>query len=398
MSTVILSIFGVLMIFSAEMFTYAMLGLNAMIFSIFRQLAFLVMGYILGFICYKKFDVRKISFVTSVGFVMFMIVFMLLPRFVFHSFNAPRGVYRWVPVFNFMTLQPSEFFKLFFILFFAQYVFKYKRYFKLKQYYLFLPLTFLVVSFLIIMGIQKDLGTALILFFTAIALYLAVPFKHMKKIQVCLLIIFGVFMIFYFFLFENFIHLIADAGLMAQYRTDRILAAFNPLGDPRGTTMQLANGMVAISNGGLFGRGLGNSMMKYGFIPEVNNDFIFTIIAEELGFIAVCIMMVLYSLYIFECLKYAQKTKDIRSRIILVGISAHFVSHIFVNIGGVSGLIPMTGAPLLFISAGGSALLVAMMMSGIALAIIKKERILAEKERNNVQSMNKRSNHASNIR
>lgn len=386
-STVILSIFGLLMVFSAEMYAYAMMSPRSLAISIVKQLVFLFAGFFLLFYCYRNFKVKNLSWITSKAAVTFMLILLVLPRVVFNSYNATKATFAWIPIFGLGTIQPSEFFKLFYILFFAQYVFKNGRYFRINQFSVHYPLIFLSVAFFMVGIFQKDLGSALIIFFIGVGCYIAIPFSHLKNKQLLLLFLFLGGFLFYLFLFDPVLHFMINSTNIQEFRLQRFIAVFEPLSDPKGSTMQLANGMVAIANGGLFGRGLGNSMMKHGFIPEINNDFILTVIAEELGFVAVCIVIFLYSLIIFEVLKYAQRTKDVRHRIILFGISAYFFSHLFVNMGGVSGLIPMTGVPLLFISSGGSALLTAMMMSGVALAIIKKEIITKDKakQKNNLQ-------------
>lgn len=384
-STVILSIFGLLMVFSAEMYAYAMMGPSALALSIVRQLAFLGAGFFLLYFCYRNFKVTHLAWLTSKTMVVAMFVLLALPRVVFHSYNVSKATFAWIPVFGLATIQPSEFFKLFYILFFAQYVYKYGRYFRISQFSVYYPILFLAAAFFMIGVFQNDLGSAMIIFFIGIGSYIAIPFNHLKKKQLFLLFMFVGSLFFYLFLFDPVLSFMVNNMNIQEFRLQRFLAVFDPLSDTKGSTMQLANGMVAIANGGLFGRGLGNSMMKHGFIPEINNDFILTVIAEELGFVAVCIVIFLYSLIIFEVLKYAQRTKDVRNRIILFGISAYFFAHLFVNMGGVSGLIPMTGVPLLFISSGGSALLTAMMMSGVALAIIKNDTLASQKAKQQIE-------------
>ena len=112
--------------------------------------------------------------------------------------------------------------------------------------------------------------------------------------------------------------------------------------------------------------------MKYGYIPESQNDFISAIIVEEFGLFGFALLMIPYFYIIFKIFKYGIKNENIPDRLILIGIFSYFFLHLFVNIGGVSGLIPMTGVPLIFISAGGSSTLAGLMSLGIAQSIIKR--------------------------
>ena len=130
--------------------------------------------------------------------------------------------------------------------------------------------------------------------------------------------------------------------------------------------------MIAFADGGIFGLGLGNSIQKYDYIPEAHNDFIGAIIYEELGIFGLALIIIPTAIIIFRLLKYADQIQDNKSRVILIGISSYFMLHLLVNLGGVSGLIPMTGVPLLLISAGGSSTIASLMAIGIAQAIISK--------------------------
>ena len=135
----------------------------------------------------------------------------------------------------------------------------------------------------------------------------------------------------------------------------------------------MANALIAITNGGIFGTGLGNSIQKYGYVPEVHNDFITSVIFEELGLFGLALIMVPYAIIVFKLISYASKSKDPKTTIILLGIAAYFFLHLFINLGGVSGLIPMTGVPLLLVSSGGSSTLAAFIAIGIAQALISKD-------------------------
>ena len=160
--------------------------------------------------------------------------------------------------------------------------------------------------------------------------------------------------------------------VLKGYQVSRITAWLDPLSDPYNTSQQLVNALIAFKNGGLFGLGLGNSTQKFGYIPEAHNDFIGAIIYEELGIIGLGLIIIPTCIIIFKLLNYSQKIKENKSRIILLGIASYFFLHLLINLGGVSGLIPMTGVPLLFISSGGSSTVTAFVAIGIAQAIIAR--------------------------
>ena len=144
------------------------------------------------------------------------------------------------------------------------------------------------------------------------------------------------------------------------------------MGDIEGDGWQLTNALIAFATGGLFGKGFGPPTQKYGYIPESHNDFIVAIIYEELGLVGFMLFLIPYIIIIYKMFHYALRIKDTKSKLILYGVGLYFFTHLLVNVGGVSGFIPMTGVPLLLISSGGSSTLAAMMGLGIAQSIIAK--------------------------
>jgi len=157
------------------------------------------------------------------------------------------------------------------------------------------------------------------------------------------------------------------------YRFDRIQAFIDPDSDPRGISYQVNQAKIAIGAGGLFGVGFGHSTQKQGsFLPEVVGDSIFAIIAEEFGFIGAVSTITLFLFIIIRSYLVAAKVKDMFGKLILVGFASIIGVQAFMHIGSISGLIPLTGVPLPFISYGGTALAVFMTASGIMLNITKR--------------------------
>ena len=165
-----------------------------------------------------------------------------------------------------------------------------------------------------------------------------------------------------------------DLSHIDNYQVARFTSFINPFADTQDTGMQLVYGYYALSNGGILGRGAGNSIQKLGYLPEAHNDFIMAIIGEEFGLWGILLVLTLYFglvIYIFHKAIKMRRTFD---QAVLVGVGSYFLIQAFVNLGGVLGLIPLTGVTFPFISYGGSSLLVTSIMIGIALSVIASDQ------------------------
>lgn len=159
--------------------------------------------------------------------------------------------------------------------------------------------------------------------------------------------------------------------IMAPYRMERIISYLDPWSDPLGSGFQIIQSLYAISPAGLFGYGLFNSRQKYYYLPEPQNDFIFSILVEELGIIGGALVILLFFYLIFTGYKIAKYSKDFFSSYLAFGFSSLLFIQVFINIAVVIGLIPVTGVTLPFISYGGSSLIISMFMMGIMVNIMK---------------------------
>ena len=157
----------------------------------------------------------------------------------------------------------------------------------------------------------------------------------------------------------------AALALGASYRRARVLAFLHPWDDPSNTGYQTIQSLVGIASGGLFGVGLGASRAKWGFLPEASTDFMFAIIAEELGLIGATVVIALFVALAYFGVRTAIETADTFGRLVAAGITAWFSVQAFVNIGAVVAVLPITGVPLPFVSFGGSSLVVSMVAAGI---------------------------------
>lgn len=167
----------------------------------------------------------------------------------------------------------------------------------------------------------------------------------------------------------SFIALIAAA----PYRMDRIKSYIDPWNDPLGTGFQAIQSLFAIAPGGLFGHGYGNSRQKFLYLPEPQNDFIFSIIAEETGFIGATIILLLFAVLLLSAFGIAIRTNDRFSFLIVTGMATMILFQTFLNVGVVSGLLPVTGVTLPFISYGGSSLMTTWIAAGIIMHFMNEK-------------------------
>lgn len=378
LSVLVLVVFGIVMIGSASIGLSAKYGATYAMKSMVKQGVFVCIGAIAMIILARLFKTRYVN----ENLVWVFYVLMVVSLFACRLFDASKGSYSWIPLPGGFTIQPMEFMKIIIILFLAYHfgelpeqciipkaISKEKREKMANKKILFCflaPFLACVFVFLVNGFFQKDLGSALIFAFICFSIFYCTNNRYYSRIKKVGLIVIA------------FILVLAVLGMNTIFEPYQ-LKRFAIWLDPTNTdnyyngSFQLANGLVAFAKGGLFGRGFGASTQKFGYIPEAGNDFISAIIVEELGVLGFCVFVILpYCIIIFKLFSYAEKIKETKSKLILYGIASYFFAHIIVNVGGVSGLIPMTGVPLLMVSSGGSSTLASMMSIGIAQSIIAK--------------------------
>ena len=160
-----------------------------------------------------------------------------------------------------------------------------------------------------------------------------------------------------------------------DYQQHRILTLLNPQSDPLGKGYHIIQGIIAIGSGGLYGKGyLHGTQIHLDFIPEKHTDFVISVLAEEFGYVGVCLVLTLYLILIVRCMVIAQQANDLFSRVLAGSITMSFTLYILINMGMVGGILPVVGVPLPFISYGGTATMVLMVEFGIMLAIAKQNK------------------------
>ena len=344
--TLFLVAFGVVMVLSASSIDSLVANSNSL-WVFLKQFVFAILGLLaLSFVSLMSVD--KIR-ARARGFFMVALIVQLLVFFIGKDINGNRN---WIDVFGLFSIQPSEFLKIAVILHVAAYLTSQQNYFEESRvWYRSLGMVGLAM-FLVIIG--KDLGTVIIMLiaFVGLLALAGMPTTIMRQVGVALLV------------------LIPAALMSSSSRMGRITAWLNPNApDPLDYNWQAEHGMWAISAGRIFGAGLGESKMKWSWIPEVENDFIFAVIAEELGLIGALVVIALFVVLAFSLLRIMQRTQDFFSRTVVAAIMLWLVFQALINIAVVLRLLPVLGVPLPLISAGGSSLISALAAIGVVLAI-----------------------------
>ncbi len=281
----------------------------------------------------------------------FILAIILLILVLIPGVGMVRGGARsWIGIGAF-SIQPSEFSKLAVIILLSKYFSNY--YAEMKKLKNFIWVLIIVMSVFGLIMMQPDFGTGIVIVLSSLILLfvVGVPLKH-------------------FFYFS----MVGVAGMSAliisaPYRLNRILAFLDPWSDPLGSGFQIIQSLYAIAPGGLFGTGLFQSKQKYFYLPEPQTDFIFSVIVEELGFIGAIIILTLYFLLIVKSIFIAIEAKDKFASFLALGITAVLFVQVFINVGVVIGLLPVTGITLPLISYGGSSLVITLLGFGILLNI-----------------------------
>ena len=272
--------------------------------------------------------------------------------------HSVKGATRWIKIGGFQ-LQPSELTKIGLIIFFAGYLSDHKdELHELKKGF-FKPICFLVPPIGILFFVQNHLSVSLVICIIVVIMMFigGCRLKHFAVVGIIgLSAIVGIF---------GYLQLSgAD-----NFRLDRVATYFDPWADAQGTGYQTVQSLYAIGSGGMFGLGLGNSKQKYLYIPEPHNDFIFSILAEELGFVGCIIVIVLFALFIWRGILIAMRTTDMFGMLIAIGITSLVAVQAIINISVVTATVPTTGMSLPFFSYGGTALSLLLANVGILLNI-----------------------------
>lgn len=349
-SVVLLSLFGLLMIYSSSSI-WAEYKFNDSYKFLKTQGIFLVIGY---FIIYIISKIPYQTYLKYSNIILISCIVLLILVLIPGIGSIRNGSRSWFGIGS-LGIQPSEFAKIGIIIFAAKYLTNNK----MKDItHSVLPILCVVILVFGLIMLQPDFGTGIIIVVTIIVL----------------LFISGVKMSFFIKL--GVIGLIGIIGLIiiAPYRLKRIVSFINPWADSLGSGFQIIQSLYAIGPSGLLGTGLGNSIQKHFYLPEPQTDFIFSIISEELGFMGVLIVTTLFIIIIYRGIETSIKQEDNFAKYLSFGLIFSLAFQTILNLMVVVGLIPVTGVTLPFLSYGGSSLLVSMTNIGIILNISKHRK------------------------
>jgi cell division protein FtsW len=294
---------------------------------------------------------RRYSF-----YIFFGALALTLAVFIPHVGFAHGGARRWISL-GFVSFQPAELLKIAFVIYFSAWLaWTRKKQEDIKFRIIPLGIMLLVVAAALLR--QPD-TKSLILIITAACGMLFTSGVPWKKIAAIIGVGLGV---------------IAILAFTRPYVMSRIKTFINPASDPRGASYQLQQSLIAIGSGGAFGRGLGQSVQKFNYLPEPQGDSIFAVIGEEFGFLGTTILLILYVFFAIRGFKIALRAPDTFSRYLVVGLVVLLTAQSFLNIASLVGLFPLTGVPLVFISQGGTSLMIALAAVGIILNISRYEK------------------------
>ncbi len=343
--TIILSIFGLVMIFSSSSISAVLQYKLTEYYFFKKQALFIIAGVILSLIiiCIPTTKYKGLSVLAILSI---FVVLALLKTYGTVT-NSARS---WLDI-GPISLQPSEFAKTIIILFLGcWYGSRSHKKKPFKSFYdIFIPLIPCIGIFFLVAA-EPDLGTACIIAFICIFIFFTLPFQKNKLLSFMKIgLIVGVIGVM---LFLN-----SNSNLLTSTQASRFNFK-NPCSRYlEETGYQVCNGYIAINNGSIFGVGLGKSSQKYLYLPESHTDFIFPIIVEELGIVGGGAVFILYIVLLYRILVIARNAKSLTGSIIAFGTFSYILMHICVNIGGLLALIPLTGVPLPFLSYGGSFML-----------------------------------------
>lgn len=347
-----LAIFGCIMVYSASSYI-ANYRYSNPYFYLTKQIVGAVLGIIAMFVCtfvnYQKLKKLK-WWVVIISAILLALVF--IPGIGVENYGAKR----WLNL-GLFTIQPSEFAKFALVLFSAAYLSD--NYEKIGKFKTLLPVLGVGLGFCLLVILEPNMS-----------------------ITMCI----GFIMLFMLFVggtkMKHFVWLGIPAAcavpaliIVEPYRVQRFMAFLNPWASPQAEGFQLIQSLYSLGSGGLFGVGLGNSRQKYMFLPFSESDFIFSIIGEELGLFGAILTLLVFAVLIYLLISVARNAKDRFGALLVLGVASVIAIQVILNVCVVSGLIPPTGLPLPFISAGSTSLIVFMAAVGLCLNVARQSRV-----------------------
>lgn len=353
---IILLCAGIVMVASASSY-YALSNYNNSNYFLVRQLFFGIIGFIFMIII-SNIDYKRYK---KWGYLFYIICLVLLVLVLTPLGQTRNGAKRWLG-FGALVFQPSEIMKIGLVIGMSTYLsLNYKKLTSFKGYIIPILMLLLVV---IVMFMQKHLSGTIVMFVAACSIIFVSGIKVKARYIIAGIIAAAAMLAVFIFMPSG-----DSTESSGSFRLDRIVSFLNPEEDIKGGNWQAAQSLYAIGSGGIFGRGLGQSRQKYLWLPEAQNDFIFSVLGEELGLVGTVTVLALFSFFIYRGYRIAITARDMYGSLLATGITSAFALQILVNIAVVTCTVPVTGMPLPFFSYGGTALFINLCAMGILLNI-----------------------------
>ena len=354
-----LIIVGLLLTIGITMFVSASLGILAKNEKLFYSVLFsqLILGLGLGLIGMYFCSKINYKFWRKYAFFIFLASILLTASvFIPHWGWSHGGAQRWVQLGSF-SFQPVEFLKFGFIIYFAAWLSWAKNRVQNFKFGI-LPFAVMLAIIALILFKQPDTKNFILIGVTGISMLFisGVPMKYILGAGI------GVFFV------------LGSLVFFTPYLQERVKTFINPSIDPRGSSYQIQQSLIAIGSGGIFGRGFGQSIQKFSYLPEPQGHSIFAVLGEELGFVGVSATIFIYLLFVLRGFRIANNSPDLFGRLLVSGIVILIIVQSFMHIASITGVLPLTGVPLPFMSHGGTALMIYVMAIGIVLQVSKYQQ------------------------
>jgi len=344
-SVLLICAIGLLSIYSSS------LGKGGEPLNLFKQSVFLGLGFLLMLI-FSFLDYRDFKANSYLILVLYFLCLISLVGLFWFS-HPIRGVKSWYKL-GVFAFSPVEFTKIILVILLAKY-FSFRHVEMYRFYHIILSGFYVLVPALLVY-FQPDLGSVLILIFLWLGVLIVsgIKLRHFFILSLCGILLFS----------------FSWAFLLRDYQKDRVISFVTPEYEPLETGWSQKQAKIAIGNGGILGQGIGKgSQTQYGFLPEVQTDFIFSAIAEEFGFLTILILLLLFLVFFWRITRIALLADNNFSRLFALGFGIIIIVQFFINIGSNIGYLPVIGIPLPFVSYGGSSLIALFIALGILQSI-----------------------------
>lgn len=347
---------GLILMFSSS-FVTALYQRDDSTYYVSQQIKFILFGLVVMFFL-SKINYKRYKSLAWPGF--WLSILLLILVLFYHTDN--RDQTRWIPIVGSFTLQPSEVAKFALILLFAYMISEAGPKYMKTFHYGFVNFALPLGGILVLLLLEPHLSGVILL--AGIGL-LMMAVGGTRWIYLGGSIALGMAALV----------LVVKSGIKASYASARIAVWRNPGSDPADTGYQTLQSLMAVASGGLFGQGIGNSRQKYLYVPEPQNDFIFAIISEELGFVGAVAIILLFILFVFRGLYIAMRVKDPFGKMLMVGVSVQIGLQALLNVAVVTNTIPNTGISLPFFSYGGTSMVMLLAEIGVVLNVSRYQSI-----------------------